>query len=275
MQAFIIRIRNESMNDQMVAMVTGSSTGIGFETTLALARSGFYTYATMHKLEKGNSEAITSMAKNDKLPLQTLELDVNSDESVLNAINMITNERKRIDVVINNAGYALVGPLEETSMDEIKAQIDTNFFGAIRVMQAIIPIMRKQRYGRIVNVTSMGGRIAIPLDSIYHGTKFGLEGVSESLQYELEPFGISIIVVEPGAVQSSLWKNIKIASRSSTNSNSPYQPLASTMSKAYIQMELNAMHPSEVAKVILEAVTSEECNRKRSPYDAGSSKNYV
>lgn len=150
-----------------------------------------------------------------------------------------------------------MGPLEETSMDEIKAQYETNFFEAIRVMQAIIPIMKKQRNGRIVNVTSMGGRIAIPLDSIYHGTTFGLEGVSKSLQYEFEPFGISIISVEPGAVQSSLWKNVKIASRSSTNPNSPYQPLTSTMSKAYIQMEQNAMHPSEVTKVILIAVTSD------------------
>jgi short-subunit dehydrogenase len=113
------------------------------------------------------------------------------------AINRILRENNRIDVVVNNAGYALVGALEETSMDEIKAQFETNFFGAVRVMQAVIPAMRESRHGRIVNITSMGGRIAIPLDSIYHATKFALEGLSESVQYEVEPFGIKIILVEP------------------------------------------------------------------------------
>ena len=104
-----------------------------------------------------------------------LQLDVNNDKSVIDAISRILRDKDRIDVVINNAGYALVGALEETSMDEIKAQFETNFFGAIRVMQAVIPIIRKQREGIIVNITSMGGRIAVPLDSIYHGTKFALE----------------------------------------------------------------------------------------------------
>jgi NADP-dependent 3-hydroxy acid dehydrogenase YdfG len=110
------------MQDQKVAVVTGSSSGIGFETSLTLARNRFYTYATMHKLE-GKSKAITDIAKNDSLPLQVIELDVNNDKSVSNAINTIVDERKRIDVVVNNAGYALGGALEETSMDEIRAQV--------------------------------------------------------------------------------------------------------------------------------------------------------
>jgi short-subunit dehydrogenase len=95
------------------------------------------------------------------------------------------------------------GPLEETSMEEIKAQFETNFFGAVRVMKAVIPIMRKNRSGKIVNITSMGGRIAVPLDSIYHATKFALEGLSESVQYEVESFGIKVILIEPGAVGSN------------------------------------------------------------------------
>ena len=132
---------------------------------------------------------------------------------------MITKEKGRIDIVINNAGYALAGPLEETSMEEIKAQFETNFFGAVRVMQAAIPIMREQRRGKIVNITSMGGRVAVPLDSIYHGTKFALEGLSESLQYELASFGIKIILIEPGAVGSNFWKNLKIASKASSHDN--------------------------------------------------------
>jgi short-subunit dehydrogenase len=153
------------------------------------------------------------------------------------------------------AGYALVGALEETSMNEIRAQFETNFFGAIRVTQAVIPIMRKQRSGKIVNITSMGGRIGIPLSSSYHGTKFALEGLSESIRYELEPFDIKVILIEPGAVGSNFWKNIKIA-KSSSDSNSPYTQFGNKILKAYKQMEQNTISPSVVAKTTLDAVTS-------------------
>ncbi len=243
-------------NGREVAVVTGSSSGIGFETSLTLARNGFYTYATMRKLENG-SQQMTDTAKNENLPLQVIPLDVNNDKSVIDAINRIVKEKDRIDVVVNNAGYALVGAFEETSMDEIKTQFETNFFGAIRVMQAVIPLMRKQRSGKIANITSMGGRIAIPFDSIYHGTKFALEGLSESIQYELGPFGIKIILIEPGAVGSNFWKKLKMATKTSgPGKNSPYEKLANNMSEALKQMVKNTIHPSEVAKVILQAVTS-------------------
>ena len=156
------------MNDEKkVALVTGSSTGIGFETSLSLARNGFYTYATMRKLH--DSDKILDISRKEQLPLEVLPLDVNDDKSISDTILKINEKNKRIDVLVNNAGYALAGPLEGTSMDEIRAQFETNFFGAIKVMQSVIPIMRNQRSGRIVNITSMGGRVAVPLDSIYHG----------------------------------------------------------------------------------------------------------
>jgi NAD(P)-dependent dehydrogenase (short-subunit alcohol dehydrogenase family) len=143
-------------------------------------------------------------------------------------------------------------------MEEIKAQFETNFFGAVRVMQEVIPIKRKQRSGRIINITPGGGRIVIPLDSIYHGTKFGLEGLSESIQYELEPFGIKIILIEPGAVGSNFWMNLKMAAKASgLNNNSPYRQLANSVPESFKQMVQNIIHPSEVAKVILQAVTSD------------------
>src|SRR5919198_5552532 len=232
-----------------IAVVTSSSTGIGFETSLALARNGFHTYATMRKIEGGGSNQIKDIAKNENLPLQVIQLDVDNDKSVLDAINKIISEKDRIDVVVNNAGYALVGPIEETSMEEIKAQFETNFFGAVRVIQTVIPIMRKQRSGKIVNITSMGGRIAIPLDSIYHATKFALEGLSESIQYELEPFGIKIILIEPGAVGSNFWKNWKMVAKASShenkNSDTPYKQIEYNMLESFKQMEQNAIHPSE------------------------------
>jgi NAD(P)-dependent dehydrogenase (short-subunit alcohol dehydrogenase family) len=242
--------------DQRVAVVTGSSTGIGLQTSLTLARGGFYTYATMRKLDEEKSRPLTDTAKNEKLPLQVAELDVDNDKSVINAIDAIVDERKRIDVLVNNAGYSLGGALEETSIDEIKSQFETNFFGSVRAMQAVLPVMRKQKTGKIVNITSLLGRIGYPLISAYNGSKFALEGLSESIQYELEPFGIKIILIEPGAVGSNFWKNIKIA-KSSSNINSPYAQFTSQIMKAFNEMEQNAMNISEVTKTILDAVTSD------------------
>ena len=245
------------MLQEKVAVVTGSSTGIGYETALTLARNGFYTYATMRNLEGDSEEKVTNISKSENLPLQVIKLDVNNDKSVIDAIDRIIQEKKRIDVTINNAGYALVGAFEETSKDDIIAQFETNFFGAIRVMQAVIPIMRKQRSGKIVNITSMGGRIAIPLDSIYHATKFALEGLSESIQYELEPFGIKVILIEPGAVGSNFWKNLKMTTKIADPNISVYRKLENNISEALKQMVQNTIPSSQVAKVILQAVISD------------------
>jgi NAD(P)-dependent dehydrogenase (short-subunit alcohol dehydrogenase family) len=242
---------------QKVAIVTGSSSGMGFETSLILARNGFYTYATMRKLEGEGSKQLTDITKSENLPLQVILLDVNDDKSVKNAINTIAKEKDRIDVVVNNAGYDLMGALEETSMEELKGQFETNFFGAVRVLQAVIPIMRKQKGGTIVNITSLGGRVSFPLNSVYHATKFAFEGLSESIQYELEPFGIKIIVIEPGGVGSNFMKNLKMASKASDPSNSPYGSIQNRISEYFKQWLQSAIHPSEVAKTILHAVTSD------------------
>ena len=251
--------------DQQVAVVTGSSTGMGYETSLALARNGFITYATMRNLNK--AENIKSVATKESLPIRIKQLDVTDDASVKTALQAISSETGRIDLLVNNAGYALVGALEQTSMEEIKSQFETNFFGAIRVMQAIIPIMRKQRSGKIVNITSMGGRITTPLSSIYHGTKFALEGLSESIQYELEPFGIKIILIEPGTTSSNFMMNLKMAAATKAsghdnhdnNANSQYKQIENNLLEAFNQME-NITRPSDVAKTILQAVMSDNPN---------------
>jgi NAD(P)-dependent dehydrogenase (short-subunit alcohol dehydrogenase family) len=212
----------------------------------------------MRKLDGGGgSKQILDIAKNENLPLQAIQLDVNNDRSVTDAINRIMSEKNRIDIVVNNAGYDLMGALEESSMDEIKAQFETNFFGAVRVMQAVIPMMRKQGGGIIVNITSLGGRISFPLNSAYHATKFALEGLSESIQYELEPFGIKIIVIEPGGTGSNFLKNLKMTVKTSDPLNSPYRSIENRMSEYFKQWAENLTHPSEVAKVILQAVTSD------------------
>lgn len=189
-----------------IAVVTGSSSGIGFETALLLARSGFHTYATMRNLEK--SKSITEIANTEKLPLQVVQLDVNDDISVKNAIDKIVGaaaENKRIDALVNNAGYGLVGAFEDLSVEEIKAQFETNLYGVIRVTQQVLPVMRKQNSGgTIVNVSSVGGRIGVPVLSAYQSTKFALEGLSESMSYELEPFGIRVVIIEPGFIRTNI-----------------------------------------------------------------------
>jgi NAD(P)-dependent dehydrogenase (short-subunit alcohol dehydrogenase family) len=241
------------MQQKNIALVTGSSSGIGFHTSLFLARAGFYTYATMRNLDK--SSKIIDIAQEDNLPLEVLRLDVTDDKSVKDAINTIAVKQKRIDVVVNNAGYGSTGAVEDFSIDEIKAQFETNFFGAIRVIQYVLPIMRKQRSGVIVNISSIGGRIAFPFSPSYASTKFALEGLSEALQYEVEQFGIKVILVEPGIIRTNFFDNILKAKRAADPA-SPYSELLQRRINRVKTMFENGTPPDEVAKVILKAITS-------------------
>src|SRR5918996_3219564 len=165
------RSNNNKPNGEItpVAVVTGSSSGIGFETALLLARSGFHTYASMRNLEK--SKNITEIANTEKLPLQAIQLDVNDDKSVKDAIDKIVAENRRIDVLVNNAGYGLFSPIEDVTLDQVKEQFETNFFGVVRVTKELLPILRKQRKGTIVNVNSAVARVGMPLSSIYAASK--------------------------------------------------------------------------------------------------------
>jgi NAD(P)-dependent dehydrogenase (short-subunit alcohol dehydrogenase family) len=244
--------KNVTKEQEKIAVVTGSSSGIGFETSLLLAKNGFRTYATVRNPDK--AKALRDISDKGELPIHVVELDVDSDKSVKDAIDRIKDESGRIDVLVNNAGYALFGALEDLSMDEIKAQFETNLFGAIRVMKAVLPIMRKKQGGTIVNVSSIGGRISFPLSSAYHGTKFALEGVSESLRYETQPFGIKVVLIEPGVIGSNFLRNAKLA-QMAVEPSSPYAPMVQTLQKVSPRIYEQATPPEEVAKVILKAVT--------------------
>jgi NAD(P)-dependent dehydrogenase (short-subunit alcohol dehydrogenase family) len=239
-----------------VAVVTGSSSGIGFETSLLLAKNGFFTYATMRNLDKSNK--IIDLKLKEKLPLEVLELDVTDDKSVKEAIEKIANEQGTVDVLVNNAGYALVGPLEELSIQEFKEQFETNVFGAIRVTQAVLPIMRKQRHGTIVNISSIAGRIGFPLTSAYVSSKFALEGLSESMAYEIDQFGTKVILIEPGVIKTNFDHNLKLGKKVSTTNdrNSPYADITEKRIAGFKPRFENGLPAIEVAKVILKAITS-------------------
>ncbi len=250
-----------SDSNKKIAVVTGSSSGIGFETSLLLARNGFYTYATMRNLDK--SKAITNLKQKEKLSLEILQLDVTADESVKEAINKITNEQERIDVLVNNAGYALVGSFEELSIEEFKEQYETNVFGVIRVTQAVLPIMRRQKRGTIVNTSSIAGKIGFPLTSAYVSSKFALEGLSESMAYEIEQFGIKVILIEPGVIKTNFDNNLKIGKRVTSDHNSSYAEMTQKRISGFKPRFERGSPPIEVAKVILKAITSENQSELR------------
>lgn len=264
------------MEKQNIAFVTGSSTGIGFETSLLLARNGFYTYATMRDTRK--SDNIEKIANNENLPLKVLSMDVDNDDSVRNAIHKIIDEKKKIDILVNNAGYGLFGALEEIYIDEAKKQFETNLFGAMRTIKETLPTMRKQKNGIIINVTSLAGVVGIPAECIYVSTKFALEGLSESISYELQPFGIKVIIIEPGVINTNFVPNIKFSNKTddkllqtlmkqeekseinySNNdikkkNSSYYSNTIDTFLSHYFSAMNNAPSPKEVATVILEAI---------------------
>jgi NAD(P)-dependent dehydrogenase (short-subunit alcohol dehydrogenase family) len=242
---------------QLVAIVTGSSGGIGLATSLALARKGYLTYATMRNLAKRDS--IQSVADKQHLPIRVVQLDVTDENSIKKAIQSILSEAGRIDLLVNNAGYALTGAFEDIGIDEIEAQYETNVFGVIRVTQAVLPIMRKQGSGRIINISSGAGRIGYPGGSAYVSSKFALEGLSESMAYEIEQFGIKTVLVEPGFVRTNFGENIVIA-RKTQNTNSPYSQMMQMMSSMRDKMLKNASDADLVAEVVVEAATAKEPN---------------
>ena len=247
--------REEEEQQQKVAIVTGSSTGIGYATSLLLARNRFHTYATMRNIEKSGD--IQQIANKERLPLQVIQLDVNDIASIRNSIEKVESENERIDVLVNNAGYGLIGAFEDLSAEEIKSQFETNFFGVIRLTQQVLPIMRKQKSGTIVNVSSGAGRIGFPGMSAYVSSKFALEGLSESMSYELEPFGIKVIIIEPGVIRTNFKKNSVMSKKSLDNSSiSPYSSIIQKMDASISSIVEHATPPEEVAKAILHAVTT-------------------
>ncbi len=253
-------VNNKRGSQEKVVVVTGSSSGIGFETSLLLARKGFYTFATMRNLNK--SQKIKDIAKNENLSLKVLQLDVTDDKSVKDAFRQINDESSRIDVLVNNAGYGAIGAVEEMSLDEFKSQFETNFFGVIRVTKEVIPIMRNQGNGNIINVSSVGGKIGIPLNSAYISSKFALEGLSESMRYELAQFGIDVILIEPGVVKTNFFENadVVINNNATTNNNktSAYSQLNQKLFEGFEPM-LNSSASSvssDVAEVIYQAIGS-------------------
>ena len=237
-----------------VAVVTGSSSGIGFETSLALAREGYFTFATMRDIKK--ADAVKKIAEEENLPLKVIELDVDNEDSVENAIKSIIDEKQRIDVLVNNAGWGIWGTGEDVSLEEFREQFETNFFSIVRLIQKVAPTMRKQGSGDIVNISSIAGRIGFPVSTAYISSKFALEGFSESLRFELGEFGINVIIIEPGVIKTNFFDSMRTAKKADVGET--YRDITLKVITGVKMMAEMGTHPKEVANVIINSIKEEK-----------------
>ncbi|MBL7498793.1 oxidoreductase [Frankia sp. CNm7] len=242
-----------------VALVTGASSGIGEATARQLAAAGFIVYAAARRAER-----LQQLATADIRPLV---MDVTDDASMRAGVDAILGEQGRIDVLVNNAGYGSYGAVEDVPMSEAREQLEVNVFGAARLIQLVLPGMRAQRSGAIVNVTSMGGKITTPLGAWYHATKFALEALSDCLRMEVAPFGINVVVIEPGGIRTE-WGGIAADKVRAVSSGGPYAPQANAVAGSLTAetLQRRASPPELIGKTITRAVTAK---RPRTRYAVG------
>lgn len=201
----IIGIINE-MNQSKSVLITGCSSGFGYLLALLYSRKGYTTYASVRNTKSDGALKLTEIAEKEKLPLHLLHIDVCDDALIKKAVESIQGP---IDILINNAGFGIVGPVEEFSVAEIKEQYETNVFGMIRMIKAVAPKMRKQGNGMIINISSINGLIPFPLWGVYCSSKFAVEALTEALRFELAHFGIRVVLVEPGSFLTNFTENRK------------------------------------------------------------------
>jgi NAD(P)-dependent dehydrogenase (short-subunit alcohol dehydrogenase family) len=246
-------------NSHKTALITGASSGIGEATALQLAERGFTVYASARRVDRMSDLADRG--------IRTRSVDVADDESMVALIETIIADTGRIDVLVNNAGYGLYGALEDVPIDEARRQFEVNVFGLARMTQLVLPQMRAQRDGYIVNISSMGGKIWEPLGSWYHASKFAVEGLSDSLRVEVGEFGIKVVIIEPGTIRSE-WSGIAADNLEATSANTPYAGLAKLVGAGLRAVDRLPIvsGPEVVAEVIAKAV---EDPRPRTRYPAG------
>lgn len=235
--------------DTKIALVTGASSGIGEATALQLASDGFVVYGAARRLER-----LEPLREKGVIPLA---MDVTDEQSMVTGIDRMIQEQGRVDVLVNNAGYGSYGAVEDVALDEARRQFEVNVFGAARLMQLVLPHMRAQRSGRIINITSMGGKIYTPLGGWYHATKFALEALSDCLRLEVAPFGVDVSIIEPGGIRTE-WGGIAADMLRETSGSSAYAAQAEAVATS-LGGEGNsrfASAPSVIAKAISKAATA-------------------
>jgi len=242
-----------------VVLITGASSGIGKETAKVLHENGFIVYGAARRLER--------MDELKTLGIKVIAMDVTNDESMVAGVDTILKKEGRIDVLVNNAGYGSYGSVEDVPLDEARRQFEVNIFGLARLCQLVLPSMRNNKHGKIVNISSMGGKIYTPLGAWYHGTKHALEGFSDCLRVETKQFGVDVIIIEPGGIKTE-WGDIAIDNMMKTSGTTAYGSFAEKVARMFnASYEAKGVsEPIVIAKTILKAITAK---KPKTRYAAG------
>jgi NADP-dependent 3-hydroxy acid dehydrogenase YdfG len=262
------------MATKQVVLVTGASTGFGRLFTETLARKGYTVFATMRDpggKNAKNAAEIEALAKKESLAIHVLDLDVTKDDSVDKAVRAVIDKAGRVDVVINNAGFAVVGLTETITIDQAQSQFDTNFFGCVRVNRAALPHMRKQKSGLILHISSVAGRLVFPTFGLYCASKFALEAFSEAYNYELAGQGIQSISIQPGAYQTAVFGNIQVGEdKSRAETYGAANQILGKLSDGLAQSAANAQEVADaVLRVIETPAAQRQLHYRVSPQDIG------
>jgi NAD(P)-dependent dehydrogenase (short-subunit alcohol dehydrogenase family) len=234
---------------EKIALITGASSGFGLLTTIELAKTGFHVVATMRDLSRRSrleeAAAAASVAQN----LEIRQLDITQTETIEPLIAQIVRAYGRIDVLVNNAGFAMSGFAEDIALSELRRQLDTNFFGHVAMTHAVLPVMRRQGSGHIIMVSSISGRVGQPVISSYSASKFALEGWSETLRLETHSLGIRVVLVEPGAFKTDIWDRNVVVGERALRPDSPNRERAAKFVE-FVKKSVPKADAREVARLI-------------------------
>ncbi|MGX4202143.1 oxidoreductase [Bacillus velezensis] len=245
-----------TQNKKGVVLITGASAGMGKATAELLLERGYIVYGAARRVDKMKDLEVKGA--------EILAMDVTDEQSMIDGVNRIIQEQGRIDVLFNNAGYGSYGAVEDVPLDEAKRQFEVNLFGLSRLTQLVLPHMREQRSGKIINNSSMGGKVYTPLGAWYHATKHALEGYSDCLRFEVAQFGIDVVIIEPGSIESE-WNDITLENVQKTSGHTAY----AKMTKAFVDMSKRSpksTSPKVIAEIVLRAI---ESKKPRTRYVAG------
>jgi len=240
-----------------VILITGASAGMGKDFAISLIKDGHTVYGAARRVEK--------MKDIEQLGVKILEMDVTEDEAIVKGVETILKNEGRLDVLINNAGFGSYGAIEDVNMDDARYQLEVNVFGAARLMQLVIPAMREHHFGRIINISSIGGKLALPFGGWYHASKFALEALSDSLRNEVEKFGIDVVVIEPGGVRSE-WSGIAMDNLVEKSGNTIYADLIKGVTNRMKNVHTHVAEPEVITKLVKYAI---ETKKPKTRYSGG------
>jgi len=243
----------EHLPSPKIAIVTGASSGIGRESALQLMAAGFIVHAVARRME--------AMADLAQKGARLHKVDLTNAAAISRLVKDVLAQDGRVDALVNNAGYGFYGAVEEVPMEEARRQIEVNLFAPAALIKEVLPTMRSQRFGRIINISSIGGKVWSPMGAWYHASKYGLEGLSDSLRNEVRPFGINVVIIQPGGIKTE-WAHIAMDNMKKTSKDGPYAPIAMNFANMLEQAEENGRDekimgkPGDIARLVVEAATT-------------------